>query len=290
MRFQKRNNRKMFFSGAFFPRWLTLFMIFLFSASFASEEIEEKPLVVLITSYKNSRWYERNLRSVFTQNYSNYRVIYIDDCSPDKTGELVEKYIAKCNQNVRVQLIRNEVRVGALANIFKGVHLCDDDEIVVSLDGDDWFADRDVLSKINEAYQDPDVWLTHGSMIEYPNNSAAWCIPVPDEIIQANLFRTYRCPSHLRTFYAWLFKLIHEEDLKYNGDFFIMTWDQAMMFPMIEMAGGRHKYIADILYVYNIANAINDNKVNAQLQRDLEDIIRRMPPYQRLDKRPQEKK
>ena len=27
------------------------------------------------------------------QNYQNYHVVYIDDASPDKTGEFVKKYI-----------------------------------------------------------------------------------------------------------------------------------------------------------------------------------------------------
>jgi hypothetical protein len=52
---------------------------------------------------------------------------------------------------------------------------------------------------------------------------------------------------------------------------------------MIEMAGERHAFIPNIMYVYNIANPVNDNKVNPQLQRDLEARIRSMPPYERLE-------
>ena len=75
------------------------------------------------------------------------------------------------------------------------------------------------------------------------------------------------------------------EDLQYEGRFFSMTWDQAMMFPMIEMAGERHAFIPEITYVYNMSNPINDNKVDPQLQRDLEVFIRSKPPYQRLDQK-----
>lgn len=31
------------------------------------------------------------------QNYTNYRVVYIDDSSPDKTGEHVKSYIYSHN-------------------------------------------------------------------------------------------------------------------------------------------------------------------------------------------------
>lgn len=250
--------------------------------------LPEKPLVVLITSYNNKEYVRRNLTSVFAQKYSNYRIIYIDDCSTDNTSAMVQMLVERFNQQERLTFVRNDERVGALANIYHGVYSCRDEEIIVSLDGDDWFAHANVLKEINEAYTTSGCWLTHGSLIEYPNRSKAWSIPIPQEIIETNNFRSYRCPSHLRTFYAWLFKLIRLEDLLYDGNFFPMTWDQAMMFPMIEMAGERHQFIPEALYVYNVANSINDNKVNPQLQRDLEAYIRSMLPYQRLAKNPLE--
>ena len=61
-----------------------------------------------------------------------------------------------------------------------------------------------------------------------------------------------------------------------------MTWDQAIMFPMIEMAAERHAFIPEVTYVYNVVNPINDNKVDPQLQRDLEEFIRSRQPYERL--------
>jgi glycosyltransferase involved in cell wall biosynthesis len=251
--------------------------------------IEEKPLVILITSYNNIRWVENNLRSVAMQKYSNYRVIFIDDCSIDDTAEKAKALIANSSLENRTTFISNPTRIGALENIYNGVYLCKDDEIIISLDGDDWFSDCRVLSKINEIYSASDIWLTHGTLIEYPNNNVSWCIPVPTDLVEKNLFRTYRCPSHLRTFYAWLFKKIDVNDLMHEGEFFPMTWDQAMMFPMIEMAAERHAFISDVVYVYNVANSINDNKVDPSLQNRLEAIIRAMPPYSRLEKSPLEK-
>lgn len=52
--------------------------------------------------------------------------------------------------------------------------------------------------------------------------------------------------------------------------FYRMAWDQAMMFPMLEMSGHRAKFISDVPYIYNAANPINDCKVDRQLQRSLE--------------------
>lgn len=53
------------------------------------------PFCVVVPSYNNyqSQLYLRNLDSIFMQDYSNYHVVYIDDASPDKTGEYVHKYL-----------------------------------------------------------------------------------------------------------------------------------------------------------------------------------------------------
>ncbi len=54
---------------------------------------DELPLVVVMPSYNNAERYTLTLDSVFSQKYENFRVVYIDDASPDDTDDLVEQYI-----------------------------------------------------------------------------------------------------------------------------------------------------------------------------------------------------
>ncbi|MBS0626854.1 MAG: hypothetical protein JSS09_01435, partial [Verrucomicrobia bacterium] len=244
--------------------------------------------------------------------YSNYRIIYINDASLDETGESVEELVKQFTNDYQVisfdcikdtdvlvrtkmfsdlvnrekhffTLVNNKYRYGCLlANLYPAVHSSSDEEIIVIVDGDDWLFHDNVLQEVNALYASGNIWLTHGRFIEYPNNQSNWSLKVPKEIIQQNAFRQSRLPSHLRTFYSWLFKKIQLSDLMYQGSFYPMTGDMAMMFPMIEMAGERHGYIEKINYVYNIANPINDNRVNRKLQNDLDAHIRKLSPYQRL--------
>ncbi len=250
--------------------------------------ITERPIVVVVVSYNNINWYEYNLSSILLQKYSNYRVVYVDDCSPDGTADAVEDFVYSLNQQHRFTLVRNQKRLGSpLANHYQAImQYCNDDEIVVCVDGDDWLAYETVLQKINAAYANEDVWLTHGTLMEYPSGVVGWSQPVPEEYVLRNAFREYRCPTHLKTFYAWLFKKIDKADLQRDGDFFIATGDQAMMFPMVEMAAERHVFIDDILYVYNMDNPLGESRVHTKLQNDYEAIIRSMPPYRRLDDKP----
>ncbi len=61
-----------------------------------------------------------------------------------------------------------------------------------------------------------------------------------------------------------------------------MAWDMAIMYPLAEMAQERHAFIKQVLYIYNMSNPINDNRVNAQLQNDMDAWIRKKTRYARL--------
>lgn len=266
--------------------WFLLCCLFNTSFAAADQPISglEKPMVVVVVSYNNIEWCEANIVSILMQKYSNYRVIYVDDCSADGTGDAVKELFHSMGQDLRLTLIRNPQRLGSpLANHYQAITShCKDEEIVICLDGDDWLAKETVLQTINEAYASDDIWVTHGTLIQYPSGVVGWSQPVPDEYVVRNAFREYRCPTHLKTFYAWLFKKIKLEDLQYEGNFFRATGDQAMMFPLIEMAAERHVFIEDVLYVYNMDNPLGESRVHTDLQNDFEAIIRSKVPYKRL--------
>src|SRR5438046_1146031 len=82
----------------------------------------EREIVIIIPSYNNENWYERNLDSVVNQRYHNYSIIYINDCSTDDTGLLVAQYIKDKKLEHRVTLINNTERKGALANFYYAIH------------------------------------------------------------------------------------------------------------------------------------------------------------------------
>lgn len=250
----------------------------------AAYDGNNKRFAIIIASRNNSEWCERNLDALRTQHYENWHAIYINDASIDDTQQKVEHFIKTHHLENKITLINNEEREGALSNIYKAIYMCDNQDIIVNYDGDDWFSGPEVLDTLNRVYADENVWITYGSYELYPSGErSTWVGGVSDEVIQTNSYRkSQSCTGHLRTFYAWLFKCIKTEDLKVDGIFFPMTYDLAMMFPMLELAGGKFKYIPDILYVYNFATPYNDCKINRDLQIRMDDIIRSRAPYQPL--------
>ncbi|MBI3900678.1 MAG: glycosyltransferase family 2 protein [Chlamydiia bacterium] len=261
-----------------------LLAVMAFSVSMKLTALPEKPMVIVIPSYNNQEWYELNLTSAFTQNYTNYRIIYVDDCSNDGTARGVDEFVRMNGSHVRAEIVHNPKRIGAMANIYYAVQRCQEDEIVVLLDGDDWFYHTDVLKELNEIYSSPkqEVWYTHGTLMEWPSENVTWNEPFPEEAMELGCYRSFKCPSHLRTCYAWLFQRIRLEDFQYEGNFLLMAWDLAIMFPLAEMAGKRHVFIEEPNYVYNMSNPINDNKVDKDLQNFLEEYLRAQEPYPEL--------
>ncbi len=243
-------------------------------------------IVVVTPSYKNADWYKRNLASIFAQDYKNFSLVYVDDASPDNTGDLVRQYIKKHKQEDRSILIVNKKNQGAMANLYNVIVALPPETIVVTLDGDDWFAQPHVLSLINKIYNKYDVLMTYGSYQRYPyqGKRALHCRQLPAAVIETNSFRSYPkwVTSHLRSFKAGLFQRIKKDDLLYEGKFVTRSYDLACMFPMLEMAGHRSMFINDILYIYNYATPLNDAKIARKEQKKLGRYIRAKKPYDPL--------
>ena len=103
----------------------------------------------------------------------------------------------------------------------------------------------------------------------------------PDEIIKNNLFRTDQWrASHLRTFKTKLWKELDLEDLKdINGEYYKTAYDQALMLPLLEISGGRFKFVDRIMHTYNRENPLNVDKTKQKMQFETAKEIRRKKPY-----------
>jgi hypothetical protein len=243
-----------------------------------------KSFVVVIPSFNNAPWCGRNLESVLNQAYPEFRIIYVDDASTDGTPDLVAEYLAHSATAHRVTFQRNSSRVGPVANIDRAVRSCDPNAIIVLVDGDDFLAHPQVLTRLDAIYQDPDVWVTWGQFTRFPEDSEGFCAPIPSEIVSANAFRDYPfVSSHLRTFYAGLYQRIRPVDLQDSaGRFFTTAGDVAQMWALHEMAGPHGRFVDEVLYHYNRENPLNDDKLDRAGQVRTECEIRAKARYGRV--------
>ena len=248
-------------------------------------QTRELSIVVIVPSYQNKEWYTKNLDSIFGQHYTHFRVIYIDDNSPDKTATSVRRYCKKNKWLDKITIIRNSERVGALANTYTMAHMCRDDELIVQLDGDDWFAHHHVLDHINKLYITRDIWLTYGQFQNWPTRYMGYCKAIPPEIIARNEFRLFgHVAGSIRSFYAGLFKKIKKKDLTdpLTKHFFMASGDAAYMYPMLEMAGARHQFMSEVTCRRNVVTPLNDFKIHRQEQNRVMSWLLEQKPYDRI--------
>ena len=83
--------------------------------------------------------------SIERQDYSHYRVTYVDDASPDQQFHSLQEQ----RQTSRLKELTvkwNKARVYALRNRHEAIHqFCQEDDIVLDIDGDDWLIGSQVL-------------------------------------------------------------------------------------------------------------------------------------------------
>lgn len=263
---------------------IILFTSLFFSSFIYAQSVE---FVILITSYNNENYYYRNLESVIKQKSElPYKIIYVNDCSTDNTGNLVDEYITHNKLEDLVTVIHNKVRVGNLTNVINAVNSCDDDKVIVIVDGDDALAHDNVLTRLEQEYNTGNIWITFGNFLFYPFNRVSYGRPIPEDVIKNNSFRENNWPVvHLRTFKAGLFKKINIEDLKYEGSFEKMNLapDCAYGYPMLEMASNKHiAYIPDVLYLYNYTNPLSEFRSKMIEQEQIGQYILSKPKYSPL--------
>jgi glycosyltransferase involved in cell wall biosynthesis/GR25 family glycosyltransferase involved in LPS biosynthesis len=251
---------------------------------------EEKNFVFIIPSYNNEMWIEKNINSVLSQTYSQWRIIYMNDCSTDSTEEkfhaLTDEYQDK------VIYIKNNVKYGQAYNRYTAYNMCKDEEICIMLDGDDWLANKYVLSYLNIFMIENNVDMTYGTCNQYLNGRIEDVTWIPGDYTSETIEnKNYRKDiwraMHLRVMKAVYLKQICPLDfIMENNEFIICTTDMVESYPCLEMCNGRHKKITDTLMVYNRENSLlyPTSFYHHSSKQNIKDVIlkkvKNIPPYQ----------
>jgi glycosyltransferase involved in cell wall biosynthesis len=237
-------------------------------------------MVILTTLYNAAEYIEQCIGSIMSQSFTDFKCYITDDLSTDNSVELIENMIEGDDRFILIKNTEKHYQPGNYDQVIRNNPLIDDNEICVEIDGDDWLPNSKTLQLIHDVYQNQNVWITNGSF-RYSTGGNGFS---QKQVIDDNLRRARMTCSHMRTWRAFLWRNIKQEDLKdENGVYWHVTGDLAFMFPMLEMATDEHyRFIDDITYVYNGENPLNDHKVNMSSVNVVADKIRAMAKYDKL--------
>jgi glycosyltransferase involved in cell wall biosynthesis len=112
-----------------------------------SNQSSKQPLVsVVLNSFNTENFIGEQIDSILKQTYTNLELIFCDDCSTDRTPEIVREYMQK---DPRVKWVKTDRNLGKAAidrgvylTFQKGFQLCRGEFIALSDADDFWLPDK----------------------------------------------------------------------------------------------------------------------------------------------------
>ncbi|WP_447007186.1 glycosyltransferase family 2 protein [Saccharothrix isguenensis] len=223
------------------------------------------PNVVFVVTVRNNRdLLDRCLRSVARQRYPATRCVVMDDVSDDGSAEVASTWARTHPDVFRAHLGRR--RRGKMENFAEAVSFIPDHDVVVELDGDDRLLAADVAGDLARLHLRADVvWTQHRVRRSHWRDWVHWrSTDVPaahrsgNELPRLEWSRSWY-PGHLRSFKAWAFKEIDEDDLKIDGKWVGAAADVAYFCPLLESTPPSLRYFYDRECAEYTITAANDH-------------------------------
>lgn len=146
------------------------------------------PLVsVILPTYNREKYIAKAIESVWRQGYKNLELIIVNDASTDATGELIGG-LAKYNS--KIIILHNEINLGIVASLNKGIKVARG-KYIARLDDDDvWCDDKKIEKQVDFLEKNPGYCLVGGGVIKIDKNGkeiVRYLLPKEDEHIRKTI-------------------------------------------------------------------------------------------------------
>jgi len=227
---------------------------------------------IITPVYNAESWIENCITSVKNQTHQEFTQVIVDDCSTDDTVARAREIIGA---DERFHVVVKKQRMGTVHSHKLGVETlpCDGEDVIVHLDGDDWFSGDTSLEKVNQVYESTGCWLTYGSYTTSTGETSVarkYTNSPRQAVIDGWPF------SHLRTFKRHLWDLLTEDNFRSKGGQpYTAAADVVIFVPILEKIGyDKVRFIEDPLVIYNLSHGNNEHKTNLSEQvRNALDVI-----------------
>lgn len=152
-------------------------------------DIKKKPTItVLLSVYNAENYVGIAIESILKQSFTDFELIAVDDCSTDKSWDIVQKYMKLDN---RVIAKRNKINLGGCKTLNVGLKLARG-KYVARLDNDDWSYPKRLEKQFDFLEAHPDVGIV-GGVMEIMNQHGEIIgqrkYNISDQEIRNNIFR-----------------------------------------------------------------------------------------------------
>ena len=139
--------------------------------------MKNNPLVsVIVPLYNYSKFIKYCIKSIIKQDYNNYEIIVIDDCSTDNSYEVAKKY--ECDN---IKIMRLDKNSGYSTAKNEGI-ITSQGDCITCLDADDMLTRNSLTCRV-KAMLDHNVPFVHGRAIDvYGDISLKECYKIKENI------------------------------------------------------------------------------------------------------------
>ena len=115
---------------------------------------------VLMPAYNAEKYIAESIESILNQTFTDFEFIIIDDCSTDKTWEIIQKYTDK---DKRIIAMRNEKNLKIARTLNKGLDLVRG-KYIARMDSDDWSYHDRLQKQFDFMEANPEIGVSGGTM------------------------------------------------------------------------------------------------------------------------------
>lgn len=207
---------------------------------------------VLVPVYGVEKYIEKCARSLFNQTYKDIEYIFIDDCSPDKSIEILSSIVDQYpNRKSHVHIVRHENNLGLAAARNTAVENCQT-EFLMHVDSDDYI-DNDVVEKLLNKQKETNADIVaYDVKMHFPEKVVTRTKPqfnTPDDLITALLHKDINsgvCGALIRT------SLYKSNSIKIVEG--INMSEDLQVYPRLAYYAQKVTTANGVYYHYNLAN------------------------------------
>lgn len=141
---------------------------------------------IIMAAYNAEKTIEQAINSVLSQTYTNFELLVVNDCSKDRTVELVKDIVAK---DSRVHLISNVKNSGVSYTRKHGLEEAKGDWIAI-LDSDDAWEPEKLEKQIElQRRTNADLLFTGSAFMDSEGHPIDWYLHAPKEVTYRQLLK-----------------------------------------------------------------------------------------------------
>lgn len=218
---------------------------------------------VVMSVYNGERYLVEAIDSILNQTYSDFEFIIINDCSTDKTAEILQSY-----NDARIKIINNDENLRLPASLNKGLRLAKG-KYIARMDADDIALPDRFEKQISYLEKNQEVAVIGGSLIVFNEQEGEIYTQKAD--CNELLDKYYLIPSPILHPTAMLRKSMTVDE----GYFYNEKYTSAQDYDLWLRIAKKHKInnIADIVLKYRVhSNSISQQRKEEQQMNALDNI------------------